>query len=267
MIFVETRGGTRKDSINCCSVWAWRKSGIKILVTAGGLLFFTYFQILKKGSIFATFLVTNKESSSPGTQFWLLDPQIRKKWRGGGKKWRGGEKSDEAGKKVTRREKKWRGGGKKWRGEEKVIRGPDFHVWGSEFHFFAANIYKFTTWKGFEFVLANSYFLDEAEIIISVSGEEFVKFGGPVLAGKVKLANWPPLNCPAPNPLRATRPSGLHGFHYPLFYPPLRPPNSRRGFPPPFFLKQYIYIYIDGGGTLASSVRQFINSSPRPSLL
>jgi len=61
LCFVETRGGTRKTSINCCSVWAWRKSGIKILGTAGGLLFFTFFHFFKKGSIFATFLVQNKE--------------------------------------------------------------------------------------------------------------------------------------------------------------------------------------------------------------
>jgi len=62
--------------MDCCSVWAWRKSGIKILGTAGGLLFFTFFHFFKKGSIFATFLVQNKELDSgkrsrvPIPYFW-----------------------------------------------------------------------------------------------------------------------------------------------------------------------------------------------------
>jgi len=73
---------------DCCSVWAWRKSGIKILGTAGGLLFLTFFTFLKKGSIFATFLVQNKEfvngkrSRVPIPIFWtILDGKSVKKWK------------------------------------------------------------------------------------------------------------------------------------------------------------------------------------------
>jgi len=44
LFVIETRGGTRNESTDCCSVWAWRKSGIKMLVTARGL-FFSFFNL------------------------------------------------------------------------------------------------------------------------------------------------------------------------------------------------------------------------------
>jgi len=76
-------GVLEKRSINCCSVWAWRKSGIKILVTAGGLLFFIFFQFLQKGVDFRHFFSQNKElgtSGFLGTLSSLFGPQILTFW-------------------------------------------------------------------------------------------------------------------------------------------------------------------------------------------
>jgi len=58
-LLIETRGGTRKQSKDCCSVWAWRKSGIKMLVTARGLFFLfssTFYEKCDFGHIFEPIL-------------------------------------------------------------------------------------------------------------------------------------------------------------------------------------------------------------------
>jgi len=42
-MFCRDPGGCSKNKSDCCSVWEWRKSGIKMLVTARGLTFFLCF--------------------------------------------------------------------------------------------------------------------------------------------------------------------------------------------------------------------------------
>jgi len=68
-LFIETRGGTRKQGKDCCSVWAWRKSGIKMLVTARGLFFF-FWTLFHESCHFGHILRPILGKSA----------QIRKKW-------------------------------------------------------------------------------------------------------------------------------------------------------------------------------------------
>ena len=64
--------------------------------------------------------------------------------------------------------------------------------------------------------------------------------------------------CPAPSPLRPPRPSGLHGFHYPLLFGPPKTDQKKKGpkmgvqilarVTPPLLLFKIYSIYLYGGG-------------------
>jgi len=210
-------------------VWAWRKSGIKILVTAGGLLFFTFFQFFQKRVDFGHFFSQPPQESRPRhSKFIKMD-------EAGEKSDEAGEKSDEAGKKVTRRGK-----------NHPRTRFLRFLVQNWRFRSKFIN-------QGVPRFLSEVLFLDEARIYKFGRGEDFYKFGGSILARKVRLAHLPPQNCPAPNPLRPSRPAGSHGFHYPLNGGGQKGVQNGARVPPSNILKN-IYIYIRGGG----------ESSPRP---
>jgi len=78
---IETRGGTRNMSNNCCSVWAWRKSGIKMLVTARGLFFLFsifFYKFVEIGHILRPIFIFPPRFREKVTEF-------REKWRISGK--------------------------------------------------------------------------------------------------------------------------------------------------------------------------------------
>jgi len=98
-------------------------------------------------------------------------------------------------------------------------------------------------------------------------GQKNGKKRGPKSAKKVPKPGRGGKKCPAPNRLRPPRPSGLHGFHYPLLFDPQKPvqkllfdpqkpvqkwgTKKSGGSPPLPFLKIYS-IYLVGGEILAS---------------
>ncbi len=135
MTLSRPEGVLEKSSKDCCSVWAWRKSGIKILVTPRGLLFFSLFSSFSKrgrfwplfqllGTTFCHFLALPQLFPRPNRRFTrfptILPPFIHcgtsnlenhsgkvKKWPGFWKKRPGLGKSDPVSEKVTRIRKKW----------------------------------------------------------------------------------------------------------------------------------------------------------------
>jgi len=168
---------------------------------------------------------------------------------------------------MTRREKKVTRRGKKVTRRGKIIRGPDFCVLATKVDDFGPKSVKFLVRKGLSFWVpifpfwgwGGDYNLRMRRGICQIWGVGFCQ--------KSEVRQLTPPKLPRPKPVKAYAARRLARF----------PLSSKRGggktsksearVPPPSISKQYIYIYIDEGGTLASSGWFLYLSPPRPSFL